>query len=191
MLLVRFVCTGIRSTMNRYFQIDWNVLFGMNPPPVQIHLIQVYLTLFCTLMSSASGAYLHLLWNIGGLLTLLACIGTGMCLILAQLWNEWKGVPLLLVTAFCQGASIGPLFGLVFKTDPGIIFTAYVAIAVAFGCFSVAAMLSHRRGYIYLGGLLSSSHIIPIWLEFASTVFGDYPIFWKCVLKKGAENDKE
>jgi len=37
--------------------------------------LQVYLTLCCALVASAAGAYLHILWNIGGLLTTIACFG--------------------------------------------------------------------------------------------------------------------
>jgi hypothetical protein len=37
--------------------------------------LQVYLTLCFALASSAVGAYLHIALNIGGLLTLIACIG--------------------------------------------------------------------------------------------------------------------
>lgn len=38
-------------------------------------ILQVYLTLCCTLIASAAGAYLHILWNIGGIVTLLGCLG--------------------------------------------------------------------------------------------------------------------
>ena len=35
----------------------------------------MYLTLCCALVASAVGSYLHMLWNIGGLLTAIAGIG--------------------------------------------------------------------------------------------------------------------
>jgi len=35
---------------------------------------QVYLTLCVALASSALGAYLHVVWNIGGMLTMLGCV---------------------------------------------------------------------------------------------------------------------
>jgi hypothetical protein len=43
--------------------------------------LQVYLTLCCALIGSAAGAYLHLLWNIGGILTSLATIGCSIWLL--------------------------------------------------------------------------------------------------------------
>lgn len=44
--------------------------------------------------------------------------------------------------------------------------------AIAFACFSGAAMLAKRREYLYLGGLLSSGVSILFWLHFASSIFG-------------------
>ncbi|KAF6166787.1 hypothetical protein GIB67_005663 [Kingdonia uniflora] len=63
------------------------------------------------------------------------------------------------------------------KTDArlannGIIITAFVGMAIAFGCFSAAAMLAKRREYLYLGDLLSSGFSILFWLYFASSIFG-------------------
>ncbi|CAA2950093.1 bax inhibitor 1-like [Olea europaea subsp. europaea] len=50
--------------------------FRQISPVVQTHLIQVYVSLCCALMASAVGAYLHILWNIGGFLTTLASVGS-------------------------------------------------------------------------------------------------------------------
>lgn len=44
--------------------------------------------------------------------------------------------------------------------------------AIAFACFSGAAMLARRREYLYLGGFLSSGVSILFWLHFASSIFG-------------------
>ena len=37
-----------------------------------------------------------------------------------------------------------------------ILVTVFVGTAIAFGCFSGAAIIAKRREYLYLGGLLSS-----------------------------------
>ena len=42
----------------------------------KLFLLQVYLSLCCALIASAAGAYLHIIWNIGGLLTTLGCMGS-------------------------------------------------------------------------------------------------------------------
>lgn len=53
-----------------------------------------------------------------------------------------------------------------------LIFSSFVATALAFGCFSGAALVAKRREYLYLGGLLSSGLSILLWLHFASSIFG-------------------
>lgn len=53
-----------------------------------------------------------------------------------------------------------------------ILVSAFMGTAIAFACFSGAAMLAKRREYLYLGGLLSSGVSILFWLHFASSIFG-------------------
>ncbi|KAJ7011329.1 hypothetical protein NC653_001684 [Populus alba x Populus x berolinensis] len=148
-------------------------------PLVQNHLKQVYLTLCCALVASAAGAYLHILWNIGGLLTTIASFGCMAWLLSISPYEEQKRVGLLMATALLQGASIGPLIDLAIQIDPSVLITAFVGTAVAFGCFSVAAMLARRREYLYLGGLLSSGLSILLWLHFASSIFGGSAALFK------------
>jgi FtsH-binding integral membrane protein len=53
-----------------------------------------------------------------------------------------------------------------------ILVTAFVGTAIAFACFSCAAIVAKRREYLYLGGLLSSGLSILLWLQFAASIFG-------------------
>jgi hypothetical protein len=53
-----------------------------------------------------------------------------------------------------------------------ILVTAFVGTAIAFGCFTCAAIVAKRREYLYLGGLLSSGLSILLWLQFAASIFG-------------------
>ncbi|KAA3469123.1 bax inhibitor 1-like [Gossypium australe] len=62
--------------------------FRQISPVVQSHLKRVYLTLCCALVASAFGAYLHILWNIGGYLTSFACFGTMIWLLSIPLYQE-------------------------------------------------------------------------------------------------------
>ncbi|XP_059657654.1 bax inhibitor 1-like [Cornus florida] len=159
--------------------------FRQISPKVQTHLKQVYLSLCCALVASAVGAYLHILWNIGGLLTTLGCIGCIAWLLATPPNQELKRVSLLMATAVFEGASIGPLIHLAIEIDPSILITAFVGSAVAFGCFSVAAMLAKRREFLYLGGLLSSGLSILFWLQFASSIFGGSTAIFKFELYFG------
>jgi hypothetical protein len=62
--------------------------------------------------------------------------------------------------------------------------TAFVGTALAFACFSAAAMLARRREYIYLGGVLSSGLTILLWLHFASAIFGGSAAVFKFEVRR-------
>ncbi|KAE8677405.1 Bax inhibitor 1 [Hibiscus syriacus] len=141
-------------------------------PIVQTHLKRVYLTLCCALVGSAVGAYLHILWNIGGYLTTFASFGTIIWLLSIPPYQEQKRVSLLTASAVFEGASFGPLIDLAIQIDPSVLVAAFVGTALAFACFSGAAMLAKRQEYLFLVGLLSSGVSMLLWLHFASSIFG-------------------
>lgn len=159
--------------------------FRQISPVVQTHLKRVYLTLCCALVASAFGAYLHVLWNIGGLLTTFGFLGSMIWLLSSPPYEEKKRLSLLLLSAVLEGASIGPLIKLGIDIDPSILITAFVGTAVAFVCFSAAAMLARRREYLYLGGLLSSGVSMLLWLQLASSIFGGSAAVFKFELYFG------
>ncbi|TVT99325.1 hypothetical protein EJB05_55325 [Eragrostis curvula] len=135
---------------------------------------QVYVTLCSALAFSALGAYLHILFNVGGTLTTLGCLASiaGLLVLPASHSQERNRFALLMSAALLQGASIGPLVHLALDFDPRILVTAFIGTAIAFGCFSGAAIIAKRREYLYLGGLLSSGLSILLWLQFAASIFG-------------------
>lgn len=153
--------------------------FRQISPIVQNHLKRVYLTLCCALIASAVGAYLHILWNIGGSLTTLACFGTIIWLLSIPPHEEQMRVSLLMMSAVFEGVSIGPLIDLAIQIDPSVLIAAFVGTALAFACFSGAAMLARRKEYLYLGGLLSSGVSMLLWLHFASSIFGGSTALFK------------
>ncbi|KAG5089782.1 hypothetical protein JHK86_002394 [Glycine max] len=144
--------------------------FRQISPVVQNHLKQVYFTLCFAVVAAAVGAYLHVLLNIGGFLTTVACR---------------KRVTLLMAASLFQGASIGPLIDLAIQIDPSLIFSAFVGTSLAFACFSGAALVARRREYLYLGGLVSSGLSILLWLHFASSIFGGSTALFKFELYFG------
>ncbi|WOL20565.1 hypothetical protein Cni_G29370 [Canna indica] len=154
-------------------------------PAVQDHLKLVYLTLCCALAASAIGAYLHILLNIGGLLTLLGCLGSTMWLLSVPPREERKRFGLLMAASACQGASVGPLIQLAVDFDSSILVTAFMGTAIAFACFSGAAIVAKRREFLYLGGLLSAGLTILLWLQFASSIFGQSTAAFKIELYFG------
>ncbi|OEL15834.1 Bax inhibitor 1, partial [Dichanthelium oligosanthes] len=123
---------------------------------------------------SALGAYLHVLFNVGGTLTTVGCLAAIAFLISLppSQDKERNRFALLMSAALLQGASVGPLIDMVLHFDPRILVTAFVGTAIAFGCFSGAAIIAKRREYLYLGGLLSSALSLLLWLQFAASIFG-------------------
>ncbi|KAH7846731.1 hypothetical protein Vadar_017437 [Vaccinium darrowii] len=143
-------------------------------------VVEVYLTLCCTLIASAVGVCLHIFWDIGGFLTAFGSAGSIIWItsILKKPHEEQKGVAALMASGFCYGATFGLGIDLAVPIHPSILVSASVGCAVAFGCFSAAATLTRRREYLYLGGLLSSSLSLLFWLHFASSVIGgSYALF--------------
>ncbi|XP_061354819.1 bax inhibitor 1-like [Gastrolobium bilobum] len=153
--------------------------FRQISPVVQNHIKRVYFTLCCAVVASAVGAFLHVLWNIGGFLTTLASLGSMIWLLSTPSFQEQKRLSLLMASALFQGASIGPLIDLAIAIDPRLIFSAFVGTSLAFASFSAAALVARRREYLYLGGLLSSGLSILMWLHFASSIFGGSTALFK------------
>lgn len=142
--------------------------------PVRYHLQRVYTTLACALFVSAVGVYMHMLLHIGGLITSLAFIATTMWLVStpATPVNEGKRLALLTGAAFCEGASLGTLVEAVLHFDPSIVAIAFLGSVAVFACFSGAALLSKRREYLFLAGILSSAVSTLLLLQFGSLFFG-------------------
>ncbi|KAJ4804616.1 Bax inhibitor 1 [Rhynchospora pubera] len=146
--------------------------FGEISPMVQRHLKLVYLALCCSLASSAVGAYLHVMLNIGGLLTFIGCILSIGWLFSVNAYEERKRFGILMGVALLQGATLGPIIKAAIDFDSSILVAAFAGTALAFGCFSAAAMVARRREFLYLGGLLSSGFSILLLFQFGSSLFG-------------------
>ncbi len=71
----------------------------------------------------------------------------------------------LLGFGFFKGCALGPIIAISLRMDPSIALTAFVGTAAAFSCFSLAALISKRRSFLYLGGMLSSAVSILFWMS--------------------------
>lgn len=145
-------------------------------PRVQQHLQRVYATLTCALAVCTFGVYANVAWHVGGLFTMLAGVG---CLATLVLVGEssyqavsLKRYGLLAGFAFCQGTLIGPLVNMALSINSGLIFTALLGTTVVFGCFSLSALLTRRRTYLFLGGWLSSAVLVLFAMRMSSWIFG-------------------
>jgi FtsH-binding integral membrane protein len=129
-------------------------------PPIQEHLKNVYSCLAMSALAAAAGGYIHVFTGIlqGGLLTTI--IGIGLIIYLAMTPDDGKNratrLGCLLGFAFMSGLGLGPLLEAVINVDPSIIPTAFIGTSVVFIGFSLSALLSNHRKWLYLGGILMS-----------------------------------
>lgn len=84
-----------------------------------------------------------------------------------------------LACAFCECFQVLDNYVTLFFCWCSLIFSAFVGTALAFACFSGAALVARRREYLYLGGLVSSGLSILLWLHFASSIFGGSTALFK------------
>ena len=143
---------------NRPFP-SMDTMFKMNDvsPAVQTHLVQVYGALTATLLAASVGAWAHLQFHLGGMLTGIACFGIMMVMgsDADKSFNN-RRLGMLGAFGFFKGCSIGPLVEQALWVDPAIIVTACLMTTTIFAAFSAAALFTKRRQYLFLGGVLGS-----------------------------------
>lgn len=142
--------------------------------PIQLHLQKVYATLAVALAVCAAGCATDIMFHVGGILTFfgaLGClIGLGMTPATPQSLNQ--RYLMLGGFSFCQGASLGPLVGAAISIHSGLVFSAFLATCAVFVSFSMAALVTGRRTYLYLGGWLASAVTGMAVLRLCSWIFG-------------------
>lgn len=159
------------------FQSRWIFDFIKNfrqiSPVLQTDLKQVYVSICYSSIAIAVGAYLQILWNIGGLLTIFATLGCMFWLLSAPPYEELKRGLLIMAFSLLYGASIGFAFNkLAIDCYLSMLVSICIGVSIAFACLSGAAMLARHKELFYLGGVLSSGVSIFFWLQFCSQIFG-------------------
>lgn len=129
-------------------------------PASQRHLSNVYQNIAVTIGFGALAIYLMSQGYImePGIIALLMFFG---CMLVAQLLPDTpQNSPIrhgaLYGFGFSQGWIAGPLVDSVLSVDPQTVLMATVAATLIFGSFSMSALYSPRRQYMYLGGLLGT-----------------------------------
>ncbi|XP_005108925.1 probable Bax inhibitor 1 [Aplysia californica] len=135
---------------------------------VQTHLKNVYSTLSIGVLAAAAGAYVHTFTGAGEwhFLTMLASLGLMGWLASTRHAKEEvsKRLAIFVGFALCSGISLGPLLQMVVSLEPTIVTTALAGTAVIFISFTMAALLSRNRMFLYMGGFLMSA---LMWLSIA------------------------
>jgi len=153
--------------------ISWDAVtrFSDLSPKVLNHVKSVYTTLFATILAAALGSMVFLTTHFGGTWSML--VGFGLLIWLSTVPQQELNKRLMILAGFgfAQGLSLGPLLEAVADIDPTIIITAFFGTCVVFACFSASALYAKRRSYLYLGGLLSSSLSLLLFLSLFNLFF--------------------
>jgi len=147
--------------------------------------------------------------SLGGTLSSIGCVILMMCLAMDRDKADYqRRIGMLALYGFLQGCSLGTLIGMAIQMDPAILVTAFLGTTTIFLCFSMSAIYSSRRSYLYLGAMLSSATMFlcvlsllsifwrPVWmfsfqLYFGLAIFSAYVIYDTQLIieKAGAGSD--
>ena len=169
------------SSFNNLSGMTPEKMFKMNDygPDVQKHLANVYLALVACVMTTAVGVGVSMQYNLGG--GWLGLIGTFGMLFWIQMDTKKEEIARRLMMlcgfGFFQGISISPLISAAFAIDPAIIMSAVIGTVTVFACFSLAAISSKRRSYLYLGGLLASAITVMCVLSLLNIFFRSINVY--------------
>jgi len=128
----------------------------------------VYSTLSIGVMAAAAGSMVHTYTGAGHwhFVTMLASLGLMMWLSTTRHAKQDVSKRVAIFTAFCatSGLSLGPLIDMAIMIEPTLVSTALAGTAVIFISFTLAALLTRNRTFLFMGGFLMSS---LMWLSFA------------------------
>ena len=127
-------------------------------PTVQRHLTRTYATLaYGAVVAVAGGAVQQALGGGWHLLWLLGMFGALVWLMATKGDTTSKRLAIFTAFAACQGAALGDFTTALAGAHPSVPLTAGLGTLAVFACFSLFALSSPRRSYLYLGGVLSSA----------------------------------
>jgi FtsH-binding integral membrane protein len=70
--------------------------------------------------------------------------------------TQMKCLGLMSATALFTGIYLSPLINMAIDVDPQIVMTAFLLTTMIFVCFSLSALLTQKRTYLYLGGKITN-----------------------------------
>mmetsp|Transcript_1603 Transcript_1603/g.1977 ORF Transcript_1603/g.1977 Transcript_1603/m.1977 type:complete len:245 (+) Transcript_1603:32-766(+) len=147
----------------------------------QKHLTKVYSLLMATVVAAFIGAWICM--NMVTLSPNFCTIGSvaGLIIIMAmgctQKRNTRLRVSLMILFGFTEGICLSPLLKMANVVDERIIATAFLGTATIFLCFSMAALTSKRRSFLYLGGILGSTLMLLFFSSLLNIFFNSTFLF--------------
>jgi len=160
---------------NRPFNFQSLSDFSHLEKRVQEHLKKVYATLAISMIAATAGAYVRLFtafFQSGFMFIITLGLMMGLYMTPHTPANIGKRMAMLLGFSFTTGLSLGRLIGFVAAVNPQIIPTALLGTGVVFVCFTLAALFTHKRTYLYLGGILATGMTVMLTLSIANIFMG-------------------
>jgi FtsH-binding integral membrane protein len=171
------------DSMGSLGSFDLASVFKMNDysRQTQDHLYRVYLSLLLCVLAASCGAAVAMFYRLSGDLSFLGMMG-GMGMLMWINFDSKKEkvqrrMALLCAFGFFEGLSVGPLLYAAAFIDPALIVTAFLGTVAVFACFTASAVISKRRSYLYLGGMLGSAVTLMLVLSLANMFFRSVNIF--------------
>ncbi|EFO18358.2 bax inhibitor I [Loa loa] len=150
---------------------------------VQEHLRAVYGTLALGLIAATFGALLHLFIDFlhdnffllfGSVLLMVAILKTPH-----TVYNERKRFGYFIAFCALSGVGSGPVIEKALVVDPSTILTAFLAAAVVFSCFTMAALYAPSTKFLHLGGIITSGlFFIMMTAVFSHSALMHTTCFW-------------
>ncbi|KAM3721659.1 Bax inhibitor [Dirofilaria immitis] len=170
--------------MGRIIRDDSEVIsFIIREKDVQEHLRSVYGTLVLGLMAAIIGSWLHLFIDFlrNNFFLLFSPILLMMALMKTPhtVHNEHKRLGFFIAFCTLSGMCLGPVIEKALIVDPSIILTAFLATAIVFGCFTMAALHAPSTKFLHLGGFITSGLLfIMITAVFSHSAFMHTTCLW-------------
>jgi len=137
------------------FSFKFFFYFSFRQPQVQAHLKNVYTCLLITTLCATLGVYLSMAgWLNYPRLALFGSIITTIWLFAIDFnaRTQMQCFGLMSATALFTGIYLSPLINLAIDVDPQIVMTAFLLTTTIFACFTLSALFTQKRTYLYLGG---------------------------------------
>jgi FtsH-binding integral membrane protein len=133
---------------------------------VNLHLIKVYLTLSFTILFAILGTLTNVFYHIGNIFSIFISLGLLFGLAVTPHNNKNNIIRLfyLFSFSFLNGSSINSVLNYAIEVDPWTPMIILSSTILIFTSFSLWALISKRRNFLFLGGLLFSLLNISILL---------------------------
>jgi len=157
-----------KSTPSNRFNLETVFDFSYLQPRVQTHLKNVYTCVLVSVICATLGVYLSMTgWLNYPRLAVFASIITSVWLFATDLnvHTQMKCFGLMSATSLFTGIYLSPLINLAIRVDPQIVMTAFLLTTTIFACFTLSALLTRKRTYLYLGGILGTGTSIMLLLS--------------------------